>query len=371
MRNLSSSGFRGVVLPIVVAGALLSSVILTDGCIFSNEKAIDEGVVRSEQADVYSSTALVALKVASVKRGDSVDILRREAVTGPTTTENWLQIRLHDDADTSGWIEARHVVSESVVKKTEEVAGTDAPIARGRLKVNQKLRLAAGRDSDVAAVLSRGTEFDIVGKQQTRFKPEKKARPGSENDNSSDAADEPDEPDDDEDAQTDTWYRVRLDDSSIIHGGWLLAQSVSLQVPDEILHLEGEGRRFVAWQVVGSVTDSKLAERNPSDAKRNNYVTFMRRATAPDDVDFERIYCVFWDPDGHTYYAPYVESDLRGVYPISQREENGRKIVTLHVLDAQDTPQPVELEVVPNEKGRLTVRRLTGPIKGERIDRRR
>jgi hypothetical protein len=368
MRNLPTpprTAGLGVALALTFAITLLAS-----GCIFSDEQPIDQGIVRSEQADVYSSTALVALKVATVKRGDTVDILRKEAITGPTSTENWLQIRLKDDAETSGWIEARHVVSEAVVKKTEEVAGPDAAIARGRLKVNQKLRLAAGRDEEVAAVLSRGTEFDIVGKAQTTYKPEKKAKPGAAS--GSDTGDEPDEEPDEPETQTDVWYRVRLDEGSIIRGGWILAQSISLEVPDEILHLEGEGRRFVAWQVVGTVVDTKAAARDPNDAKRSNYVTFMRRATAPDDVDFERVYCLFWDPDAHTYYAPYVDSDLRGVFPITQREEGGRKIITLNVLNDQDQKVPVELEVVPGgDKGRSTVRRLTAPIRGEKISARR
>lgn len=364
MTKSSPTRFLRHVLTTLVTGALVAATVASSGCLFSDEHPIDEGVVRSEQADVYSSTALVALKVASVKRGDVVDILRREDVTGPTSTESWLQVHIRDDADTSGWIEARHVVSEAVVKKTEEVAGSDAPVARGRLKVNQKLRLGASRDSDVAGVLARGTEFDIVGKAQSRVK---KTPPANENDNA-DSADAPDEPDD-EDAPVDVWYRVRLDQGAIIRGGWLLAQSVSLEVPDEILHLEGEGRRFVAWQVVGTVTDSRLAERDPNNAKRNNYVTFMRRATAPDEIDFERVYCLFWDPDAHTYYAPYVDSDLRGVFPITQRDEGGRKIVTMNVLDADGKPQPVDLEIVPTDKGRTTVRRLTPPVRGERISR--
>src|SRR5215471_17131092 len=105
MRNPSPSPSLRTRLRALMAGTLLAASVLASGCIFSDETPIDEGVVRSEQADVYSSTALVALKVTTVKRGDTVDILRREAVTGPTSTENWLQIRLHDDADTSGWIE--------------------------------------------------------------------------------------------------------------------------------------------------------------------------------------------------------------------------------------------------------------------------
>lgn len=347
---------------------MLASTLLAQGCIFSDETPIDKGVVRSEQAEVYSSTALVALKVATVKRGDQVDILRRETVTGPTTSEDWLQIRLKDDAETSGWIEARHIVSEKVVEKSKELGGDPAKeqaFARGRLKVNQRLRLAPGRDSEIATVLSRGTEFDIIGKEQTKYKPPKKEK-------ADDDEETPAEPEaEEDDTKTDVWYQVRLDGGSILHGGYLLAQSVSLQVPDEILHLEGDGRRFVAWEVVGTVTDTKVAERSPESAQRNSYVTFMRRANAPEDVDFERIYCLIWDPESHNYYAPYVESDLRGVYPISQRDEGNRKIVTLHVLNDQNQKVPVELEVAPNEKGRMTVRRITPPVKGERIQARR
>ena len=67
---------------------------------------------------------------------------------------------------------------------------------------------------------------------------------------------------------------------------------------------------------------------------------------------------------------PYVE-DLRGVFPIRQREEGGRKIVTTHVLDQADRKMPVEFEILPNERGRVTVRRITPPIPGERLTRRR
>jgi hypothetical protein len=353
------------------ACCLLASTVAISGCIFSDEKPIDEGIVRSESADVYSSTALVALKVATVKRGDVLDILGKEDVTGPTSTESWLQVRLKDDAETNGWIEARHVVRQDIVNQTAEIAGKSAempPIARGRLKVNQRLRLQAGREAPVAATLSRGTEFDIIGKAQTSFKPEKaKPKPGVSSTNA-DQDDEPDEPDEPEE-QTDVWYRVRLDEGMIIRGGWVLAQSVSLEVPDEILHLEGEGRRFVAWLNVGNTIDPQA--KDPSQTQRNNYVTFMRRGNAPDDVDFERIYCLFWDADTRNYYAPYVDSDLRGVFPVAFRDEGGRKIITANVLDAENKPVPIELEIIATGKGKSTVRRITPPVKGERISSRR
>lgn len=363
----SSRSFRLFPLLVVLAVAALPA----QGCLFFDVEPIDEGIVRTEQADVYSSTALVSLKVASVKRGDIVDILSRESVQGPTYTESWVQVRLRDDAETSGWLESRHIVSQSIVTKTAEIAGSPEALpalARGRLKVNQRLRLDVGREADVAAVLSRGTLFDIIGKQETTFKPEKKAKPAAgspeaEEAAGEDGADEPEE-------QKDVWYRVRLDEGSIVRGGWLLSRSVNLEVPDEILHLEGDGRRFVAWQAIGSVVDPKLAAQNPETATRHHYVTYMRRGSTPDEADFEWVYAVFWDVESHVYYSPFRDTELRGVYPLAMRKEGTRTVVTANVLDDQNQPVPVEYETWTDEKGRFSLRRITPPVRGEKIGRR-
>jgi len=356
-------------LPLLVALAV--AALPSQGCLFFDVEPIDEGIVRTEQADVYSSTALVSLKVASVKRGDIVDILSRESVQGPTYTESWVQVRLRDDAETSGWIEARHIVSQSIVTKTAEIAGSPEAmpaLARGRLKVNQRLRLDVGREADVAAVLSRGTLFDIIGKQETTFKPEKKAKPAAGSPEAEEAAgeDSADEPEE----QKDVWYRVRLDEGSIVRGGWLLSRSVNLEVPDEILHLEGDGRRFVAWQAIGSVVDPKLAAQNPETATRHHYVTYMRRGSTPAEADFEWVYAVFWDVESHVYYSPFRDTELRGVYPLAMRKDGTRTVVTANVLDDQNQLVPVEYETWTDEKGRFNLRRITPPVRGEKIGRR-
>ena len=358
-------------IPVAVALVLISIALPSWGCLFFGEEPIDEGIVRTELADVYSSTALVSLKVASVKRGDIVDILSRESVQGPTYTESWVQIRLRDDAETSGWLESRHVVSQSIVTKTAEIAGTAEgmpAMARGRLKVSQRLRLAVGRDADVAAVLSRGTEFDIIGKEESIYKPEKKSKPAAGSTEAEETATDEDAGEPEE--QKDVWYRVRLDDGSIVRGGWLLSRSVNIEVPDEILHLEGDGRRFVAWQAIGSVVDPKLAAQNPETATRHHYVTYMRRGSTPGEADFEWVYAVFWDVDSHVYYSPFRDVDLRGVYPLAMRKDGPRTILTAHVLDSQDQPTPVEYETWTDEKGRFSLRRITPPIPGEKIGRR-
>jgi hypothetical protein len=351
---------RRAALSAVCACALLA----LGGCLFSGNDEGEKGVVRSQQADVYSSTALVALKVATVKRGDVVYIIKRESVAGPTYTEDWINVRIPGDGDLSGWIEARHVVSDVVVRRSADIAGDPAElpaIARGRLKVNQKLRLGPGRTEDVATVLQRSVTFDIIGKQLTTYTPEPKAKPKATGDNDAEQAAVP-ETVPDEEEKTDVWYQIRLPEDSIIKGGWILAGSVSVEAPDEILHLEGEGRRFVAWQVVNTIQDSKTGE-------KKNYATFMRRGDTPNEIDFERVYFLFWDPNTHNYYAPYVDSELRGVFPIKQREDNGRKILEANVLDEANRPQPVEFEIMRDDRGKWIVRRVTPPIRGEKIRR--
>jgi hypothetical protein len=363
MRLAFNTHMRAAGRRIALSAACACAAVALGGCLFSVADESEKGVVRSQQADVYSSTALVALKVATVKRGDVVYIIKRESVAGPTYTEDWINVRIPGDEEINGWLEARHVVSDAVVTKSAEIAGTageQPAIASGRLKVNQRLRLGPGRDKEVAIILQRGTTFEIIGKQLTTYTPEPKAKPKASGD--TDQAVAPDTTPDEEE-KTDAWYQIRLPADSIVKGGWLLAGSVSIEAPDEILHLEGDGRRFVAWQVVNSVQD-------PKGGEKRNYATFMRRGSTPEEVDFERVYFLFWDPNTRNYYAPYVDSDLRGVFPIRQRDEGGRKIVEAHVLDAENKPQTVRFDVVRDERGRWVVRRLTPPIHGEKIRRR-
>jgi len=365
MRFSFEFGVRSVGPRIALSAVVLCATLSVGGCLFAGDGEGEKGIVRSQQADVYSSTALVALKVATLKRGDSVYIIKRESVAGPTYTEEWINVSIPGDEDLSGWLEARHVVSETVVERSVEIAGKPESlpaIAQGRVKVNQRLRLGPGRDQDVAMVLPRGSTFDIIGKQLATYTPEAKAKPKATEGGEADTSAEP-ETTPDEEKKTDVWYQVRLPEDSIIKGGWILAGSVSVEAPDEILHLEGEGRRFVAWQVVNSVQD-------PKDGEKKNYATFMRRGDTADEIDFERIYFLFWDPNTHNYYAPYVDSELRGAFPIRQREENGRKLLQANVLDEAGKPQPIDFEILRDERGKWIVRRITPPIRGEKIRRR-
>src|SRR5215475_3390777 len=167
---------KSIVVQRLVTGLLvaLSSVFITACSLLPSDSKIDEGIVNVPKLKIRSSTALAALDLAEVKRGDRLEILEQAQVKTPTRTSEWYKVRTKSRDATEGWVEARYVINKSIVDKTQELFEKSKSITSqgtGRLKVQTKLRAEAG--GDVISYLSRGMIVDIVGKARTVFKPEK------------------------------------------------------------------------------------------------------------------------------------------------------------------------------------------------------
>jgi len=329
-----------VVVVIVISGALA-------GCgLLSGSEKIDEGIVIAPKQTIRSSTALAALALAEVKRGDRLDILEQAEVKTPTRTSEWYKVRTKSKDATEGWIEARYVINKSIVDKTQELYEKSKSIpsqGTGRLKVQTKLRIDAG--GDVVTYLSRGTTVEIVGKTRTIIKPEKQ----HESDDTEDSDEEPE-------ARTVIWYQIRLPESEVLRAGWVGAQQVQLDVPDEILYLEGEGRRFTGW-VVYDQTKTKKGE------VKDNYIGLMKNLATEGPIDFTRIWVLTYAPDEGRYVNSYLEDALHGVLPvIPTTVSNGHKGFTIHELDENGKQMLIEYEVNRTSPARLTIKRLTPKV---------
>ena len=323
---------------IAVVCCLLSS------CGFiSGDSKIDEGIVVSTREKIRSSTATVALDLAEVKRGDRLDILEQAQVKTPTRTAEWYKVRTKTKDATEGWVDARSVINKSVVDKTldlfEKSKATPSQ-GTGRLKVQTKLRIEAG--GDVVTYLSRGTMVEIVGKARTQFKPEKQQDP----DDADEASEEPE-------TRTVLWYQVRLPESEVLRAGWVGAQQVQLDVPDEILHLEGEGRRFTGW-VVFDQTKNKKGE------SKDNYIGLMKSLRTEGPIDFTRIWVLIYSPEQGRYVNAYLKDGLRGVLPITI--DPGQRGFTINELDENGKPVPIKYEAIRVSPSRLNIRRLSPEI---------
>jgi hypothetical protein len=328
---------------ITVGCAVMLASVLFGGCsLLAGDAKIDEGIVIAPKLKIRSSTALAALDLAELKRGDRLDILDQAQVKTPTRTNEWYKVRTKTKDATEGWVESRYVINKSIVAKTDELYEKSKSITSqgtGRLKVQTKLRVEAG--GDVITYLSRGTMVDIVGKSRTTIKPEKQQEP--------DDTEDTDEPE----TRTVIWYQIRLPETEVLRAGWVGAQQVQLDTPDEILYLEGEGRRFTGW-VVFDQTKTKKGE------VKDNYLALMKNLSTEGPIDFTRLWVLVYAPDQGRYGGPYIEDGLHGVLPVTVHPDH--KGFTIRELDENGKLVNVEYESIRIDASHLRVRRLSPKI---------
>ncbi|HYP29429.1 MAG TPA: SH3 domain-containing protein [Blastocatellia bacterium] len=329
---------RLLLLTVCMAAGALSA-----GCsLITGEPKIDEGIVIAPKLKIRSSTAMVALEIAEVKRGDKLEILEQAEVRTPTRTDEWYKVRMKDNDDIVGWVEARYVINKPVVDKIEQLYenGKATPSqGKGRLKVQTKLRIEPG--GDVVTNLSRGSQVEIVGKARTTIKPEKQQD-----------ADESDETTEEPEARTVLWYQVRLPDSDVLRAGWVGAQQVQLDVPDEILHLEGDGRRFTGWVVFDQTKDR-------SGNLKENYIGLMKSISTEGPVDFTRIWVLIYSPSEGRYINGFLQDGLRGILPVTLGTTAGGRGFTIHELDENGNSVPADYSLNRVSATRVEIKRLT------------
>lgn len=320
---------------IAVALVLALWSVTLAGCSFiSGETKIDEGIVVAQKETIRSSTAIVARELAEVKRGDRLDILEQAQVKTPTRIEEWYKVRTKTGQTVEGWIQARFVINKSLVDKIQALFDKSKEVPAqgvGHTKVQTRLRAEPG--GDVVTFLPRRTTVEIVGKTRTTYKPDKQ----QDSEASDEALEEPE-------ARTVLWYQVRLPEGEVLRAGWVGAQQVQLDVPEEILHLEGEGRVFTGWVVFDQVKDRQ-------GNLKNNYIATMKRLDMEGPIDFTRLWVLVFNPQYNRYVsAPIdrstVEDGLRGVLPITLAASSGRKGFTTHELDENNKPIPIEYEII-------------------------
>lgn len=305
------------------------------------ESKIGDGVVIAPRLKVRSSTAAVARDLGEVKRGDRLEILEQAEVKTPTRVEEWYKVRANQAADLTGWVEARNVINQTVVDKLDELyqGSKDIPSqGAGTLKVQTRLRVEPG--GEVATLLSKRTQVEIVGKARTTLKPERQTESEDE------------EPSEEPETRTVLWYQIRLADSDVLRSGWVGAQQVKLEVPEEILHLEGEGRRFTGWIVLDQ-TRTKKGE------LMNNYIGLMKRLDTQGPVDFTRLWVLIYSPSEGRYWGARIEDGLRGRLPVTLGTASGKPGFTIHELNEQDQPVPVEYEAIRQDASHVRVTRLS------------
>lgn len=198
-------------------------------------------------------------------------------------TARWARVETADG--TVGWVELENLVDapsyEKGLKLLESMKKGMAQ-ASGRTTAAANLRVEPGRDATQITQLAAGERVEVFDRRLVDRPP----RPGK-----AEGGETPRE----------AWYLVRAGDK----GGWVLGRLVSLEIPEEISHY-AQSFNLVAWLVISRVDDNGRAV--------PQYVAADREDTQ--EYDFTRIRVFTWGVGRQQYATAYVESHLKGFFPI-------------------------------------------------------
>jgi hypothetical protein len=313
--------------------------VLTLSC--SKEASLNEtAYVVPERLKLKSSTAQASRVVAELKSGDRVTITGRANAEDGTP---WMKVS-HPGGE-PGWAEVRYFVKEVVVEESRAIAEKIKDIqtqGTGKSKATLKLRLTPDRsnDSNVATLLPSGTILEIVGR-------ERKPKPANltvEADTEAPGKTSKNAPE----IKYDDWLLVRLKDYAVLPAGWIYGGSVGLEIPPEIIYFGSSGRRITGWQKIATVhgDDSKSGD---------HYLVVERKITGADDnVDFDRVKILAYDPYTRNYATPFRE-DIPGRFPITLNMQGTRGQFQLIAVDKDNQQRTLTYVIEMIEGGKVKV----------------
>jgi hypothetical protein len=335
--------------PLVIFALLLLSV----GCSTLANKS-STGVIVARRAQIRSSTAVVAADLLQVNRGDVVDILESTDVTDPSDNarkERWLRVKARDTDTTEGWIEARNVMPDDVLKESEKLGAEDKDVpaqATGQLRASSNLRLTPDRsgNENIMMRLDSGSSFDIISWKRV---PKPKASEAIETDvapkagsaQQGNARPQREEEDKEPEETNELWYKVRLPaDASPAPAGWIYGKQVGLTVPSDIIFYR-TGREFVGWQRLDGDREKTTKDAGKEEKPGSWLILEKSSSNQPhgvDEPDFDRIYVLGYDKRNQEHYTAYRSPDLKGYLPAKVEGQGESKSFTIRLQEQEGGP---------------------------------
>jgi len=349
-------------------------LLLSVGCSTLANKS-SSGVVVARRAQIRSSTAVVAADLLQVNRGDAVDILESTDVTDPSDNsrkERWLRVRARDTDTTEGWIEARNVMPDDVLKESEKLAAEDKDItaqATGQLRASSNLRLSPDRsgNENIMMRLDSGSSFDIIGwkrvpkpKSSEAIETDVAPKAGSAAQGGGGRASQQEDEDKEQDETNELWYKVRLPaDASPAPAGWIYGKQVGLSVPSDIIFYR-TGREFVGWQRLDGGDREKTTKDAGKEDKPGSWLILEKSSSNQphgiDEPDFDRIYVLGYDKRNQEHYTAYRSPDLKGYLPAKVEGQGESKSFTIRLQEEEGGPvKEVRYSLYKDARGVLKV----------------
>jgi hypothetical protein len=333
------------------------------------------GVVVARRAQIRSSTAVVAADLLQVNRGDVVDILEFTDVTDPsdnTRKERWLRVKARDTDTTEGWIEARNVMPDDVLKESEKLAAEDRDVpaqATGQLRASSNLRLTPDRsgNENIMMRLDSGSSFDIISwkrvpkpKSSEAIETDVAPKAGSAQQGSARSGQQ-EEGEKEQDETNELWYKVKLPaDASPAPAGWIYGKQVGLTVPSDIIFYR-TGREFVGWQRLDGDKEKNSTSKDAGREDKPGSWLILEKSSSNqphgvDEPDFDRIYVLGYDKRNQEHYTAYRSPDLKGYLPAKVEGQGESKSFTIRLQEEEGGPlKEVRYNLYKDARGVLKV----------------
>ena len=252
---------------------------------------VEVGYVLPPSVQVVDTPAEVRLAVGTLKSGERVEITKR--------TRNWAQIRTADNL--AGWVENKNLLDSQTYEGGQKLLRELSQIpaqAEGHTSGVVNLRVEPARDATQLAQLPGSLKVQVYGRRLVD-RPAPDGQPNATK-------------------LRDAWYLIR----SNANAGWVMGRFVALDPPEK-LSAYAQGSNLVAWLVLKTIDDGGQPQ--------PEYLTADRLGTL--DADFSHIRVFTWWVKEHKYVTAFVESDLKGYFPIRVAEIAGVPYFRLRLMD--------------------------------------
>jgi hypothetical protein len=289
---------------------------------------------------VYSTSAQVRERVATVSFGDRLEVLQR--------FQN--QVKVRTSSGVVGWIEEGDLLSADLwqtLRDLEAKSATMPVVARGHTRVLSNLRIEPGRDSPRVRQLNKDIPLEMMARQPELVAPAANASAGSSGEEES--ADAPPsesakaddgkankrkagarKSEDKPEPKKEDWWLVRahLSDQAVL-AGWLLGHFVELDVPSPLPdYATSAGMRIVAWSELNRVLSA-------SGKLMAQYLLLGTHGPEGQPCDFTSLRVYTWGKQRDRYETAFVESNVCGKLPIQRLQSAGPDVdITFSFLDS-------------------------------------
>ncbi len=324
---------RGLKAP---AAALLLAFLLafSSGCSRFRHELHETVYVSARQMYLHDRVAAVSNRVAEVTNGEPLEVLEHG--------RRFLKVKT--DKNQIGWIEERAVIDEKTFKAFEQIGvqhKADPVVASAVVRDDIYLHLTPGRETDRFYLLAANAKVQLLARATVPKVAPSPGRIPKTVHGAGQAAKAPEQgsgakaPEPVSGAKTapfgaaqvpgllgaeppvlEDWWLVR---DAQGHAGWLLANRIDVDVPDEIT-VYGEGQRYVGAYVLNKVYDPDAAT---PDHQVPQYVTVLAPPTGGLPFDFDQVRVFTWSIRHHRYETAFRLHPIQGYLPVRVTPASG------------------------------------------------